>query len=205
MRKRYKGPLLEEGGTSINRGAAPGVTWLYDQGLLDHYETILDYGSGKYDRNARYLRSKGFQVYSYDPYHGGTKYDGWITGASNVVPRQKFDIGITNYVLCVVPEYEEREIVKKMQGICDQSYHIVRDDTFLMVKTALETGSEPITEFFLEEFGGTLSKAQDVNTITAFCEYGTKTKRGFQRLCTCDDFGLEVVYQARNVYKIYKD
>ena len=41
----------------------------------------MDFGAGKFGRNADFLRANGIKCYAYDPYNG-TNVDGW-TGVSN--------------------------------------------------------------------------------------------------------------------------
>lgn len=58
---------------------------------------ILDYGAGRYARNAAGLREAGFEVYAFDPFKGGG--DGW-TGVTKKLPAgEKFDLVFTAYVL----------------------------------------------------------------------------------------------------------
>lgn len=189
MNDFYTGPALESGGTSIRgRGAAPYVRRLAEQ--LEPGTTILDYGAGKYARNADYLRELGFEVYAYDPFNGnGT--DGYGMGCvSTRLPRRKFDLGLTCYVLNVVPEALERRIVADLARLSREQVHITRgDDIFDSVKAALLRGDDTVCAFFEREFmpGRRLGAAFREGRLTdrqirAFCRFGVQTSRGFQRI-----------------------
>ena len=207
MNRRYAGPVLETGGTSINRGATPGLRWLRRKGHLDDVETILDYGAGAYDRNGSWLRKQGFQVYSYDPYNG-TYADGWERVSSRH-PVCRFDLVLTSYVLCVVPEHTSLEIIQRVTAKGGKSFHIVRNrDMIDMVRKALNKGNNTVTEFFLEEFATDEEERLYVtgdltdDIIIDFCLFGTQTTKGFQRLVKGEDYGLRLLYDTKS-YKIY--
>ncbi len=213
-RRRYDGPPLEAGGTSIQGGAAPGLRWLENQGVFSGAKKILDYGAGKYGRNAEYLRSKGFKVYSYDPFNGKPGADGW-SEVSTKLPRAKFDVGFTSFVLNVVPEYIEQEIVGNVGKLSRDSYHLVRNDIFPGIKKALMNKHPLVGQFFLDQFATPReAKLYEAGQLTdkiifEFCQHGTPTTRGFQRNPTAEDYGLTVVYsKGRGItggdYKIYK-
>ena len=208
-RRRYAGVPLEKGGTSIGGGAAPGIKILDRQGAFAGAKTILDYGAGKYGRNANYLREQGYKVYSYDPFNGKPKVDGWKE-VSQVLPRNKFDVGFTSFVLNVVPEYIEQKIISDVGGKTKKSYHITRNnDIFVMAKNALIRGEPTVTNFFINEFAtpaeikalqkGTLTDKQ----IMDFCEFGVQTNRGFQRIPTSEKLGLNLIKTTAN-FKIYE-
>lgn len=208
-RRRYSGVPLEKGGTSISGGAAPGIKILAKQGAFDNAATILDYGAGKYGRNANFLREHGFKVYSYDPYNGKSNVNGW-KNVSNRLPKNKFDVGFTSFVLNVVPEYIEKKIVEDVAKRTKRQYHITRNmDIFVMTKKALLRGDPVVTNFFLSEYATTREiKALQQGTLTDqqildFCQFGVQTSRGFQRIPTTEDLGLTLIKNHSN-YKIYE-
>lgn len=185
----YTGPALEQGGTSIRgNGPAPYVRRLAR--ILEPGTTILDYGAGKFARNADYLRGLGFTVYAYDPFNGnGTA--GYAPGSvSTRLPRRRFDLVLTCYVLNVVPEPVEEEILARCAELGRGQLHVTRGlDVFDSVKGALERGDETVCGFFREHYmpgrrvgaafrEGRLTDAQ----ILDFCRFGVQTSRGFQRI-----------------------
>lgn len=60
--KYYTGKPLESGGTSITGGAAPALKALVGK-VFKRGMKVLDYGAGKYARNADYLRGEGIDTY----------------------------------------------------------------------------------------------------------------------------------------------
>ncbi len=212
-RRRYDGPPVEKGGTSTKfkgDAASPALIWLIKQGAFATAERVLDYGAGKYGRNSIALRKTlGIEVYSYDPYNGKQGANGWEDVATTL-PRVKFDVGFTSFVLNVVPEYIEQQIITRVGQRCGSTFHVVRDDIFRPVKAALHRGDKIVSAFFLDEFASRrerqLYEAGQLpdNTIMEFCQFGTATSNGFQRICTSEDLGLNVLRYRRGVYKIYK-
>jgi hypothetical protein len=51
----YAGKPLETGGTSIAGGAAPPIKFLFAKGYIKPGMKVLDFGAGKYARNADFL------------------------------------------------------------------------------------------------------------------------------------------------------
>ena len=207
-RRRYTGEPLETGGTSIQGNAAPALAALYKGGAFEGARKVLDYGAGKYGRNANFLREQGIRVYAYDPFNG-TNVDGW-EGVSNKLPRGKFDVGFTSFVTNVVPEYIEKQILDAVAKSARTQYHITRNmDIFAMVKKALARRDPLVTQFFLTEFAkpkekkaleaGTLDDA----TIMEFCEFGVQTRQGFQRIPTSEDLGLNLLRKTSG-FKVYQ-
>ena len=200
MNDFYDGPSLEEGGTSIRgRGASPYVRRLAE--MLAPGTTILDYGAGKYARNADYLRERGFTVYAYDPFNGRGK-DGYRKGSVSVLPpRRKFDLGLTSYVLNVVPEAVEDEIVAAVARLSREQIHVTRSlDILASVKAALERLDPTVCGFFEREYlpGRRLAKPFREGRLTdrqilGFCRFGVQTSRGFQRIPQLDGKGLHLV------------
>lgn len=196
--KYYTGEPLEKGGTSIMGKEVAGLAYLLEIGALKGAKTILDYGAGKYGRNSKYLRMRGYNVYSYDPYNGSDA-DGW-TDVSNKLPDEKFDIGFTSYVLNVVPEHIETEILSELKELCKKQFHITRNmDIYDTVSKALERKDPIVYNFFTEEFGGTQITR---DTAIEFCKFGVQTSKGFQRIPFLEEKGFTLLKKT-NGFKVY--
>lgn len=208
-KRRYGGEPLESGGTSISAGAAPAVKQLFQRGVFDNAD-VLDYGAGKYARNANFLRENDIRVYAYDPYNGSSDGDGWVTTTTKK-PVAKFDVGFTSFVLNVVPENIEKSIIQDLRGLCKKSYHITRNkDIFVMVKNALMRGDPTVTNFFLNNFAdedeaALLKNGEEIpdQVVQEFCEHGVQTSRGFQRIPTLEDHGFQLIKNTSN-FKVYQ-
>jgi len=196
MTNFYTGPSLEKGRTSIQGDAAPFVRLMAQD--LEPGTTILDYGAGKYARNADYLRKLGFTVYAYDPFHG-RGYKGYEMGTvSRLLPRRKFDLGFTAYVLNVVPEGVEDEILRRVKRLSRRQLHITRArDIFVSVRKALRRGDPTVCDFFREHYmpGRRVGAAFREGRLTDrqikdFCLFGVQTTRGFQRIPQLEEKGL---------------
>jgi hypothetical protein len=218
LRETYHGPALEQGGTSRGGGVAPPVKWLFgkdtkDYGLkLPKAAKILDYGAGKYGRNAEWLRSQGYRVYAYDPYNSNSS-DGW--GEGNISSRpppvgEKFDVVFTAYVLNVVPQRVEKEIVAAAEQYGGRVFHVVRNrDIFSTFKKALAKGAGTIFEFFRDNFAtaadlvateaGELPDAR----VMDFAFFGAETPRGFQRIPQLEDYRNYKVIRRTGNFKVY--
>ena len=215
-RRRYNGPPLEAGGTSmIFTGMGAGLSFL-EKKHFQGANTILDYGAGKYARISYVLRDMGYRVYAYDPFNGDAGSDGWTEGASTKLPRNKFDVGFSSFVLNVVPEYTEKEIIAAVSKASRQQFHVTRNmDIYNSVKSGLARQEKTITPFFLNEFAtrkeklaleqGQLSFDGIDETIMQFCEFGTATVRGFQRIPTAEDYSMNLLKGGRGkgAIKIY--
>lgn len=183
----YSGKALEFGETSISGKEAKAMHDI--NVLLKEGNLILDYGAGKYARNADFLRNKGFRVYAYDPYNG-KNVDGWELGnVSNKKPEGQFDVGFSIYVLNVVPKWLEDQIVADIGLLAKKQYHVTRDtDISESVKGALLAKREPVFSFFMKNFAtkeiseSLLSGTLDNGVIMKFCEFGVQTSKGFQRI-----------------------
>lgn len=198
----YDGPPLESGGTSIpGKGASPGIRFLYDKGHFKNCKMILDYGAGKYARNADYLREQGFQVYAYDPYNG-SNVDGFEMGnVSNELPDGRFDCGFSSFVLNVVPFYIEESIVNELKRYARKTFHITRNkDIFDMVVNAVERNEPIVMEFYNDDYRG--NTPPSLTDIYDFCCYGIATSRGFQRIPTTSVLGYNLI-NATSGFKIY--
>jgi len=214
--RRYEGPPLEKGKTSIKGGAAPAIKWLAKQGYFKPGMKILDWGAGKVARNADFLRSLGCKVYAYDPFNA-TGGNGWEMGSvSGKKPRARsFDAGFTSFVLNVVPENVEDEILRDMGQHTSTMYHITRnEDIYAMVRKALtgQTNNRYVTDFFLNEFADEAEREAyengtlDEETIRAFCEFGTSSgKDKFQRIPSdLEDKGYSVIKDTSG-YTVYSN
>jgi hypothetical protein len=198
IKKFYHGKPLEEGGTAISSGVSPPIKFLFMQRDVTDDYTVIDYGAGKDGRNAKWLRDRGIKVYAYDPHHG-TDVDGW-EGVSNTPPRDKAGVLFTNYVLNVVPESMETDILKATDALADHVYHITRNmDIVNSVTDALNRGDKTVTDFYENEYGGGPLSADN---IMNFCFHGVKTSRGFQRIPKLEHKGYNLVKTTQG-YKIY--
>lgn len=210
-RRRYTGPPPEQGGTSIAGKVTKGVVQLFSSGKIQPGQLVLDYGAGKYARNADWLREQGVDVYAYDPYNA-TGGDGWEMGevAAKVPSGTRFDVAFSAYVLNVVPEPVEDRILGEMKSLASKTFHITRNkDIFQMAKKSLEAGREPVTSFFLDEFATEeealaweMGELTD-ETIMDFCLHGVTTSRGFQRIPLLEEKGGTLV-KATSGFKIYE-
>ena len=205
--RKYTGDPLEKGGTSIKgQGAAPVIKNLANKGIFAD-KIILDYGAGKYGRNAEAIRETGARVFAYDPFHGSGG-DGWSSVAASL-PNEKFDMAFTSYVLNVVPEKTEDQIIKEVESKSNKVFHITRNlDIFNSVKRALERKDRIVGEFFLKHFAneqereafeeGTLND----ETILEFCKHGVQTSCGFQRIPELENKGYNLKQNTVG-YKLY--
>lgn len=205
LARKYEGRSLESGGTSIQGGAAPSLKIIASK--FPPGAKILDYGAGKYARNADFLRKNGHEVYAYDPYNGGGG-DGWAQGTvSSKLPSDiTFDVGFTAYVLNVVPEKIEKHIVSEVRQHCRKSYHITRNmDIFASIKKALLRQDKLVAGFYFSEYlqqpAHNLSDITD-EEILEFCKFGVQTSRGFQRIPETEDFGFHLIKNTSG-FKIY--
>ena len=199
IKKVYTGKPLEEGGTSITADVSPAVRSLFLQNEFTDDMKVLDFGAGKTGRNAKWLRDRGVKVYAYDPYNGSDG-DGW-TGVSNKLPDDTFDVAFSCFVLNVVPDNIEDDIIKKMGTLAKRNIHITRnEDIFKSFKEALNRKDPTVTQFFNDEFGGG-DVLSDAN-IMDFALHGSKTSRGFQRIPKLEHKGFNL-NKSTHGYKIY--
>jgi hypothetical protein len=195
----YAGIPLESGNTSIAGNVSPIIKQVFQD---IHSVSILDYGSGKYSRNSKYLRSIGNKVYSFDPYNHNTEHEGWEDGCiSNTIPSIKFDITFTSYVLNVVPKHIEREIIKDIESYSDHIIHIVRNmDVFDMVKKNLHDSKSHVHKFTNREYPLPVVSNED---ILKLCEFGVQTSRGFQRITHLEEYGYKLIRDTHG-FKYYE-
>jgi hypothetical protein len=113
-------------GTSIPGDVVSVIVKLHNSGIFDDAETVLDYGAGKYGRNSKWLREQGLSVYSYDKFNGTSSANGWEE-VSNKLPRDKFDVVFSSYLLNVVPIDVEKEIIKYCESNSTGNvFHVTR-------------------------------------------------------------------------------
>ena len=153
---------------------APAIKWLNKHVFsITNPEAldILDYGAGRYCRNAEYLRSCGFRVYAYDPYHGEWKVDPYKGETPALMPPfGQFDVVFTCFVLNIIESETE---VKEVLRACShhtgmRTYHITRN------KDLLKLGTE-----------------EEVRK-------GIRTSKGFQRLVDLEPHGFEILHETRD-------
>ena len=220
--RRFEGPPPEKGGTSRAGGATKPlldqINKLVSSNVLIPGESILlDYGAGRYSRNADALRETGFAVYAYDPFNttGGS---GWETGSvTDALPADEFDFAFTCYVLNVVPDNIEDEILATTESLAPRTLHIVRNkDINTMLAGALQRyidgktdkNAALVGEFFVNEFADTAQLEQFEqtgvckDTVAALAEHGAPTSRGFQRVPYLEDKGHVKVRDSSN-FKVY--
>lgn len=206
----YRGEPKEFGGTSIrSTGAAPSVKWLFESGIITKGMKVLDYGAGKYGRNAEYLKEQGCIVYAYDPYNGGSD-DGWTAVSSSLPESKDFDVVFSSYVLNVVPDNIEDQIIQEVENYSKNVIHITRNmDIYDTVKAALLRGNNEIYNFFISNYADEVlkekitSKSLTKQDIIDFCVHGTVTSKGFQRIPQLEDKGYTPI-KVDHKFKIYK-
>lgn len=202
----YSGTTMSKN-TSIVGGVTEGISSLFKSGKI--FGKVLDYGAGRVDRNAKFLRENGLEVYSYDPFWGSG--DNGYETTSDKLPNDTFDVGYTSYVLNVVSVPEQSGILNTMNSLCKKQYHIVRYmDLYDLAKKNLESDKDSVLKsFFTKEYKGNLEqylnsdKEARMNILTDFLQYGTETSNGFQRLVSLEDQGFSLIKKASG-YRIYE-
>ena len=202
----YGGTTMSKN-TSIVGGVTEGVSYLYKSGKIQG--KVLDYGAGRVDRNAKFLRANGLEVYSYDPFWGSG--DSGYETTSDKLPNDTFDVGYTSYVLNVVSFPEQSGILSTMNSLCRKQYHIVRFmDLYDLAKKNLESDKDNlIKNFFTNQYKGNLDtyldsdKNQRMQILTDFLQYGTETSNGFQRLVALEEQGFTLIKKSSG-YRIYE-
>jgi hypothetical protein len=214
----YTGAALEKGATSmkgITKEAPALRKVIWKSGWIKEGQTVLDYGAGRHSRNADFLRKKGCKVYAYDPFFNTG--NGWDMGtvSTRMPPTNHFDIGFSSFVLNVVPEHIENEIISMMRKcINGTQYHITRNmDIFDTAKNTLtgKTNNKFIKKFFREVFAENEKDIYDLENQTVpddrimdFCLFGHETgKDKFQRIPMLEKKGFQKV-KNDSKFKIYK-
>jgi hypothetical protein len=202
----YSGTTMSKN-TSIVGGVTEGIASLFKSGKI--FGKVLDYGAGRVDRNAKFLRENGLEVYSYDPFWGSG--DNGYQTTSDKLPNDNFDVGYTSYVLNVVSVPEQNGILNTMNSLCKKQYHIVRYmDLYDLAKKNLESDKDNVIKnFFTKEYKGDLEqylssdRVSRTDILTDFLQYGTETSNGFQRLVSLEDQGFSLIKKASG-YRIYE-
>jgi hypothetical protein len=212
----YSGPDLEVGGTSINAAAAPALRDdVFKAGLLKKGDVILDYGAGKYARNANFLRDQGFKVFAYDPYNHNGK-DGWEDGgvSSKLPTGVKFDVVFSSFVLNVLQNKTMIKLVKKMERLSTRlTIHITRNrDVFDGALKSIRGGSDKAILPFIEKYYPDKEmavnlKEKNIDAITDeqimdLSVFGYASSRGFQIIPMLDNYGYSKLREV-NGYKLY--
>lgn len=212
----YTGPAPSSKKTSIDRNVSPFV-----QKKLKQYvkpgDRILDWGAGKIARVADLLRAEGYEVYAYDP-EWGTGTEGWGMGSIASVPppkSEKFDVAFTSYVLNVVTEDVERQILTQLRPYARKIFHITRGLHLVdQVKAALIKGNDrKLINFFRTHYGACDPKALarfeakggaglTEEDFFYFAAFGFPTRYGFQRLPMLEEKGVSLLKANKSV-KVY--
>lgn len=210
----YEGPAISSEGTSIKGDAAPAIKSLMGSAIQPGMK-VLDFGAGKYARNADYLRGEGVDVYAYDLPDNANSDDGWKKGnvSSKLPPKSpKFDVAITAFVLNVVRCSDEKKIVQQCRSFAKKSFHITRnEELYDAVKDAVRDKRDPVWTFFKEVYAPKSHMAQEEirngyitdDTIRQFCYFGVQTSKGFQRWPYPGRNGLKEKNQNQR-YTIYE-
>lgn len=201
----YRGVPLEKGGTSIAGKASPAVRWLYEKHIKDFGE-VLDYGAGKYARNADFLRALGVPTFAYDPYNFNCTSDlGWDVGlVSDTVCLDDnngylFNIGLTSFVLNVLPKDDEKVVIEKISKLSEKSLHVVRNlDIYDTVLSAINRKDKSTLDFIFKEY----PNADPIRDLMDICVAGVQTSKGFQRITFLEDYGFTCIKKTKG-YKVY--
>jgi len=205
MHKTYAGPPLENGKTSIFGNHSPGIDYFINNGIFTKESKILDYGAGKYGRNTKYLKTKGFNATPVDKFNYNNQF---CVLPETFINRKYFDVSFTSYVLNVVPEYIEDEILNKMESLSGKQYHITRGNDLIKsldvsqhtknftYRWILKNVSDLDYEMSMFKKGKASRKC-----LLKLARFGFATTRGFQRLVTLEDKGFKLI--SFNNYKIY--
>jgi len=201
----YKGVPLEKGGTSIAGKESPAVRWLYDKHIKGFGE-VLDYGAGKYARNADFLRNLGVPTFAYDPYNFNCpSIGGWNNGlvSGDVCLEDNngylFNICLTSFVLNVLPKNEESAVIEEISKLSKKSLHVVRNlDIYDTVLSAINRKDKVTLNFIAKEY----PQADPIRDLMDICVAGVQTSRGFQRITSLEEYGFVCIKKQRG-YKIY--
>ena len=149
---------------------------------------------------------------------GSPRASGWARTVTNVPPTGvRFDVGFSAFVLNVVPEWMEKDIIEEVASMCDVSYHITRNlDIFDAVQKQFYAEKKSVNfekfiwPWFTEHFAtrreiklaeqGALSP----DIILEFCQSGLATGNNqWQRIPTAEDYGVGLGKVTKG-YKVYK-
>ncbi len=213
--RKYEGPAIEKGQTSIRGGGAPAVKWIFQKGHIVPGMRVLDWGAGREGRNSRWLREQGVEVFAYDPFWGSGE-DGWGDSVAGTPPAETdFDVAFSAFVLNVVPESVEDDIIQKTQQYAKQTFHVTRAEDVLVpaLRTLIKKIGKPntfIIDFFLNEFANEEEAAAfeegtlDPAVVEEFAAHGFPTgKDQFQRIPMLEGKGWSKLKHVKGKYKIY--
>ena len=210
----YKGPAIPSENTSRQGGASPAIKSLMGSAIQPGMR-VLDYGAGKYARNADFLREQGVEVYAYDLPGNAGDGDGWGKGSvsSNLPPKSpKFDVAFTAFVLNVVRCSDEKKIIQACRGLAKKTYHVTRnEELYQSVRDAVRDKRDPVWAFFKDVFATKFHPAQDEikrgyitdDTIRQLCLFGVQTSRGFQRWPNSELNGLKKIRENQS-FTVYE-
>ena len=200
----YQGPPLEKGGTSISAQGkpAPGIDLLVGKGILKPGIKILDYGAGKYARNAKYLIQKGMDVVAVDKFNHNEQ-NGVLP--DEAIDSQHFDVAFTSYVLNVIPESVEDEILQKLDSIADVQCHITRGNDLLEFLAQSQERKGYTYKWIIENVSGLDDETKrfsegiaEKEDLMKLAHFGFATPRGFQRLPDLEEKGYNLTALGAN-------
>jgi len=90
-----------------NKASAP-LRYLLEKNKIKPNMKILDYGCGKQD-DVEALKKIGCRVNGYDPF--------WFDNKSALYSRQKYDVILCNYVMCVLAKPIRYAILEKITSL----------------------------------------------------------------------------------------
>jgi hypothetical protein len=183
--------------TSIKGKEVAALVKLFSKGMFVPGGNALDYGAGKYGRNAEYLRSQGIKTYAYDKFNGSSS-DGWHGVSLNIPNGQTFNTGFTSYVLNVVPESVESEIIRDLEGrVTGKVFHITRGTDITQTIFRVITGksnNQHMMNFIQAEYPELFAKIEmgdaDKELANELAKRGVVTaKDSFQRIPDLSKYG----------------
>jgi hypothetical protein len=209
----YSGPDLEVGGTSRKGDEVAAIRdRIAKKGLLKEGDVILDFGAGRFARNANYLRSLGFKVYAYDPYNHNGK-DPWADdGVSKTLPKQKFDVVFSSYVLNVLQTKTMEKVIREMESLSTRmTFHVTRnEDVIEGVKNSIKKKSLKTLLPFLKKNYGDTEMIETIENggmptdaqLADLSVFGYATKDGFQIIPFLENYGYSKLADLTG-YKVY--
>ena len=181
--------VIDTSRTSIPGTLAPSVKYLIDKGIIKAGMRVLDFGSGRFLRNAIPMREMGITVYAYDPLNcndedGDGFKDGVISGT--LPDSAEIDLVLSAYVLNVLTNEQEEDCLETL-SVCYSGipqYHIVRNRDLL-----------EIVQYKNMSFGKSKQEAD------AILREGFVTQSGFQRFS--EPSGMEMI-RKESGFRIFR-